>query len=232
VSLPPFGSSQSQSWLNHKKTVNFTTTSVQAVLRSELVDATDEYNSGVTAGWAAARAKVETPAAGTGTSFTVKVPSATQDAQQTLTFSVTKGTPSASGGYAAVSYGGNAVAKIALDDWWNGGYAAGESAVTLSEPTFGSAATGDSNTCTVTASNGESKSVELALAQGGWSGGVCNVYLKSGGADGTNRAQKQVSLPSSGTWAWSNPAQGVAKAQITICGKTYSSTKQIPSGWM
>lgn len=100
--------------------------------RSVYVDAsqvyTDGHTQGYTDGWDAARAKVVPPSAGTGTSFDVKVPSATEDEQQTYTFTIQKGaTPSASG-YASVALSGTVVGRIAIGDWYTAGETAGQTA--------------------------------------------------------------------------------------------------------
>lgn len=50
VSLPTFSTSGGTSWSNHKTTVYFSTPSVSGALKSVTVDATSEYNSGVTSG--------------------------------------------------------------------------------------------------------------------------------------------------------------------------------------
>ncbi|MBQ8707972.1 MAG: hypothetical protein IJ523_07790 [Succinivibrionaceae bacterium] len=270
------------------------------------IAATQYYIDGVaaaeTTGWNAARAKVEAPAQGTGTSFTVKVPSATQNAQDTYTFSITKGATPGSSGYAAVSRLGVVVGRIAIGDWYDAGkdamgvasswndnvltfraaqsstksdsvtitagvscvynstthqytvtgsaiadgeyikttstgsgtaaYDAGEASVTLGTPSWDSVVTNSNNTYTVTASNGESKSQGLYLYAGGWASGARYVYMRTGSAYGTTRARIQVEMPASGTWSWSNPSQGYAQASITIGGKTYTDSHQIPSSWM
>ena len=50
MDLPTFSASGGTSFTNHKTTVNFSTASVSSPLKSVTVDATSEYNSGVTAG--------------------------------------------------------------------------------------------------------------------------------------------------------------------------------------
>ena len=95
------------------------------------IAATQYYIDGVaaaeTAGWSAARAKVEPPAQGTETSFTVKVPSATQGEQQTYTFTMQKGATPGSTGYASVALSGVGVGRIEIGSW----YDAGVSSVTI-----------------------------------------------------------------------------------------------------
>ena len=82
------------------------------------IDASSVY----TDGWDAARAKVVSPSAGTGTSFDVKVPSATEGEQQTFTFTIQKGATPASSGYASVALSGTVVGRIAIGDWYTAGY--------------------------------------------------------------------------------------------------------------
>ena len=81
------------------------------------VDCTNVWNNG----YDAARGYVTMPSAGTGTSFTVKTPNAARNGQDTSTFTITKDTASASGGYASVSYNSATVCRISLSDWWTGG---------------------------------------------------------------------------------------------------------------
>lgn len=83
-------------------------------------------------GWDAARAMLAPPdalATNTGESrnFSVAIPAADRSTETpaTYNFTLVKGTPSANGGYATVSYNGNAVARIDISDWWTAAYAAG-----------------------------------------------------------------------------------------------------------
>lgn len=88
------------------------------------VDASSIYNGG----WkdAAGQWKVS----GGDTSFTIDTASSTAVGEPTSkTFTMTKGTPSATGGKAAVSHNGVAVAQIDISDWWNEGYTAGRDSV-------------------------------------------------------------------------------------------------------
>ncbi len=233
ISLPSFTTSGGTSFSSHKTTVYFSTASVTSgAVASKTVDATSEYNSGYSAGWTAARGQVDPPAAGTETTFSFKVPSATEGEQSSYTYTLSKGTPSADGGDVSVSRSGTVVARISITNWWTKGYEAGEAAVTLGSPTWGSTTTNANNTFTVTASNDESKSQALYLTKGSWSSGSMIVYLRTTSTTGTIRARTTISMPDEGTWAWSNPAQGYARASFTINGKTYSNSKQIPSNWM
>lgn len=139
VSLPSFSTSGGTTFnTSHKTTVYFSTASVTGSLASKEVDASSVYTEGYTqgyadagggqgtysAGWQAALAKVDPPAvisSGTEvTQFTVKVPGATEDTQDTYTFNLTEGTPAASG-YVAVSLSGNPVARIQVGDWYTAG---------------------------------------------------------------------------------------------------------------
>lgn len=85
----------------------------------------DAVASAETNGWNAARAKVVPPSAGTGTSFTVDVPSATQGQTQTYTFEMVKGATPGTSGYASVKFGQVAVARIDISNWYSSGYTAG-----------------------------------------------------------------------------------------------------------
>jgi len=91
------------------------------------IAATQYYIDGVaaaeTTGWNAARAMVEPPAQGDGTSFTVKVPSATQNQQQTYTFTMQKGATPGSTGYASVALAGILVGRIEIGSWYDAGAA-------------------------------------------------------------------------------------------------------------
>jgi len=79
------------------------------------------YNNAMSAQWAAARAKVEMPSKGTGTSFTVKAPSTTQGEQQTYTFTIQKGATPGPSGYASVALGQTVVGRISIGDWYTAG---------------------------------------------------------------------------------------------------------------
>lgn len=82
------------------------------------IDASSVY----TDGWDAARAKVVPPSEGTDTSFTVKVPSATEGEQQTYTFTIQKGQTPGSSGYASVALSGTVVGRIEIGNWYTAGY--------------------------------------------------------------------------------------------------------------
>ena len=81
--------------------------------------------SAETNGWNAARARVAPPSAGTGTSFTVDVPSATQGQTQTYTFTIQKGATPGTSGYASVALGQSVVGRISIGDWYSAGHSAG-----------------------------------------------------------------------------------------------------------
>lgn len=125
-------------------------------------------------GYDIARGYVSMPGSGSGTSFTVKVPKADRTGNESRTFTLTKGTPSASGGYASVSYNSQAVAKISLDDWWSGG----RDSVTVS------AAGWQNGANRVSASNGKSY-VDVTLPSfttsqdTGFTDHKINVYFKT-----------------------------------------------------
>ena len=107
------------------------------------VDGTLRYNDG----WTAARGQVALPGAGTGTSFTVNVPSETVGNQDTATFTIanSSSTPSASG-YANVSYGGNVVGRVNIGGWYSSGVTAGQNAVTVSGAWSGATYTATTST--------------------------------------------------------------------------------------
>lgn len=92
---------------------------------------TQFYKDGVSAAWDAAAALTVPPSDGTGTTFVFKAPKYYEKTQGNwvreqvdYTFTISKGTPSASGGYAAVTLTGHnqPAARIALDDWYNAGW--------------------------------------------------------------------------------------------------------------
>ena len=78
------------------------------------------FTNAMSAQWAAARAKVQMPSQGTETTFTVKVPSATEGEQETKTFTIQTGTP-AENGYASVALDRTVVGRIAIGDWYTAG---------------------------------------------------------------------------------------------------------------
>ena len=110
-------------------------------------------------------------------------------------------------------------------------YSDGQESVTLGSPTWATTDTTYYNVYSVLASNGNEQAQALYLTSGSWSNGTQRVYLRTDSTGGTARAHLDVSMPSSGTWVWSNPAAGYAKAQITVGGRIYSDSHKIPSGW-
>lgn len=96
-------------------------------VNAAVLDVSSVYNSG----WNDAVGKVKMPSAVAAgeevTSFDVVVPNETVGKDITRTFTLATGTPAASG-YAAVSYGNYAVARISIGNWYTSGYSAGETA--------------------------------------------------------------------------------------------------------
>lgn len=90
-------------------------------------------------------------------------------------------------------------------------------AVTLDNPTWGSGLS-SSNTYTVTASNGASRSQMVSLSQGSWSSGTKTVYLS---AAGSYVAKTDVNLPASGTWGSTRTGLNNLHVTFTLAGKTY-----------
>ena len=155
VSLPTFSTSGGTSWSSHKTTVYFSTPSVSGALKSVTVDATSEYNSGVTsgknavtlsaAGW---KGSSNVVSASNGKSVTVRLPTFSTSGgtswsnnKTTVYFS----TPSVSGALASKTVDATSV--------YNAGYTAGEDSVTLSASGW------SGNVNTITASNGKSMTV-------------------------------------------------------------------------
>lgn len=126
------------------------------------------------------------------------------------------------------------IETVDASDVYASGETAGAAGVSLADPVWGNTTTDSNNSFTVTASNGESKSQGLYLTAGSWSSGSRYVYMRTGSSSGTSRARLTVSMPaiSDASWSWSNPAKGVAMASVTIGGRTYSNSHQIPSSWM
>ena len=122
---------------------------------------TQYYQDGVSAaysdGWDAARAMVAPPSQGTGTTFTFKAPSATEDTQETYTFTIQKGSTPGSTGYASVALNGTLVGHVSIGDWYDTGYTDGQDSVTLSASGW----TGPNGRNTITATNGETLVVAL-----------------------------------------------------------------------
>lgn len=113
------------------------------------------------------------------------------------------------------------------DQAYQDGLADGGSAVTLSSSWTGSN-TNSYNTFNVSASNGESASASVYLAQGSWSSGSKTVYMRSGSSSGTNRARITVDMPSnsdvsSSSWSIS-PKIATQTVTVTIGGRQYSHT--------
>ena len=122
------------------------------------------YTNAMSAQWAAARAKVEMPSQGTDTTFTVKVPSATEGEQETKTFTIQKGATPASSGYASVALSGTVVGRIAIGDWYDAGYSSGYSSGKsdgASGVYFYSTGLWSNGSRTITLSNGKSTTVSI-----------------------------------------------------------------------
>lgn len=102
--------------------------------RTFTVDATDRWN----AGYDDAKIKVGMPdAAGSGEvmTFKVKVPNDARNGQDERTFTLSKGTPAASG-YAVVSLAGTGiVGRISIGDWYSSGWTAAYNSVDGHYPT-------------------------------------------------------------------------------------------------
>lgn len=179
-------------------------------------------------GWNAAKDAIEPPltaAANTEvTTMEVTVPAESDGTSYTTTkhtirlFKTT--TPSASGGWASVSYNGNVVGRISLNDWWD--------AVGLTESwaKTGAQVTDRTNTYTVSAPNktdgtARSKSVHLRLLAAGWSNGTNRVNLRKAADTGDIMAFVDVTVtPSLAVKSWigaNAPASGytVPSGQIT-----------------
>lgn len=62
-----------------------------------------------------------------------------------------------------------------------------------------------------------------------WSSGKKTITLRGGG---TPLGAKEISMPGTASWKWSNPAQAYVQASVTIGGKTYTASKKIDSGWL
>ena len=211
-------------------------------LVSRTINASGVFAQGEAAGWNDgyddARDYISMPSAGTGTSFTVGIPNAARTGQETHTFTITKGTPSASGGYASVSYNNGAVCRIALDDWWSGGAAS----VTVSSITRNSSDQhNNDHTISVyakaTASNGATRNQTLTVDatteyNGGWSGCYATVGLNSTTATTLNYGESVTvyaqAKASSGASSKTNVASRkiTAPAAVTISSITRNSSDQ------
>ena len=100
--------------------------------------------------------------------------------------------------------------------------------VTLDGPTWGSGSSSNSNTFTVTASNGASKSQALYLDQDSWANGSKYVYLSHTDSSASNRvARISVSIPTSWTWG----SMGSGSGETTGVTKNYSVSKAMTYCW-
>jgi len=100
--------------------------------------------------------------------------------------------------------------------------------VTLDDPTWGSGSSSNSNTFTVTASNGASKSQAVYLDQDSWANGSKYVYLSHTDSSASNRvARISVSIPT--TWTWGSMGSG--SGETTGVTKNYSVSKAMTYCW-
>ena len=177
INLPTFSSSQS-GWSSHKKTVYFSTPSVDGALKTEVVDATSEYNAGANdvtisaAGW---RNGSNVVSASNGMSVTVDLPyfsssqSAWSNHQKTVYFS----TPSVDGSLKTET--------VDATSEYEAGVISGGNDVTFSAAGW----RGSSNV--VSASNGKSLTINLpdfSSSQSGWSNHQKTFYFSTPSVDG------------------------------------------------
>ena len=148
---------------------------------------TQYYQSGVSAaetdGWNKARAKVAFPniaVSDLSSTFTVKVPSATEGQEETRTFEMVTGTP-ASSGYATVALipagggSGNAVGRIDIGSWYREGYTQGTIDAGGSYQSGYSTGVTDAKTA-----------VAAALGNAGWNSSLVNTQIYAS-LDTTNK---------------------------------------------
>ena len=210
---------------NHLAYATVSAPGVTGPLKMWTIDTSGEYSAGETAGWNtgydAARAYVSMPGAGTGTSFTVEVPNAARTGAETHTFTITKGTPSASGGYAAVSYNNGAVCRISLSDWWTGG----ANSVTVS------AAGWQNGANRVSASNGEYVDVSLpsftASQDNSFTSHKKNVYFYTASVTGPLKTEEvdATSEYNAGVTAGNTAGYNSAKLSGSFSGAIWTVTK-------
>lgn len=200
------------------------------------IDASGVYSNG----WAAARAKVSPPGSGTGTSFEVKVPSATLGEDYTYTFTIQKGANPASSGYASVALSGTVVGRIAIGDW----YTAGRNSVTVAnsdivrdgDDYYNSSTHNTTIYIEATASNGaqgtQSFTVSGASAySAGQTNGASGVDFYSTGSwtNGsrtitlTNSKTTSVSIPTTGTWSSAKTADKQYSVTVIVGGRSLTS---------
>lgn len=108
---------------------------------------------------------------------------------------------------------------------YNAGYEAGAAAstVTLNAPTWSGGYSDYSNTYTVSASNGASKSQTVYLTESQWASGKCTVYLRTGSLGGARRASIGVNIPDPTNWSIQYNASGET-VSFTVGGKSFTHT--------
>lgn len=174
-----------------------------SVGRTFTVDATDRWNDG----YDNAKRKVVMPSAaasGEVTTFTALVPNDARNGQVTKTFTLSKGTPAASG-YASVSLAGTGVVgRIDISDWYTGG----QNSVNVVAGTWTTRAVGEAGRayCTFSPSAGTGASYTLYTAfqfANGDSYGYTEIYtsVSDSAAGGTLTKVKGAALQmTAGGW--------------------------------
>lgn len=162
-------------------------------------------SAGQTTGWTNAYNKVSWPGAGTGSSITVKAPSAsssTTGGQQSTTYTL-----STDGTYAYIKTGAVTVARVS------------NTGVTISSVTA-PAGTSTSATVTATASNGNTGTCTVSVDNTAiGSNGGCYAQAKIGS---TVIARKWISMPSSATWSSYWPSTNVISVTCQVGGTSYT----------
>ena len=142
-------------------------------------------------GWDAAYAKVVPPSQGTGTSFDVKVPDATQGNQHTYSFTIQKGSTPASAGYASVALNGTVVGRISIGDWYDAGVLAGEGEFTLASVTL----QGSTDSVYVEASSGGADYYQADSAVTYYEAGTPITYYQGNGSYVYGRGDSEYVTP-------------------------------------
>ena len=198
-------------------------------------------------GWTAAVGKLSRPAAGTSSLFSATVPGSKYDTASQWSFSVTKDSPSSSGGYANVWHYGSVVGRVDISNWYTSGRTQGQKDVTVTQTWSGRTLTVSKNTPSGTTSTTYEMSIEWDSAhtadnygnfklmvngnkQGTAVAVNCNtIYQKgvtAGTANGRTLGRNDVSVVTS----WSGRDLAIIK-RVSGVGDTTVQTLSFSVGW-
>ena len=159
-------------------------------------------------------------------------PSTVDGSADSRTYTLTKGTPAATGGYVSVSRSGTVIARIDISNWWDDGYAKGlEDGGSGGSYNDGWAAaygkmswpgTGYTTSFSIgypSSTVGNSTSKTYYVVENAWSSGSKLIRVRD--ANFTYVSEKTVTIPDATNWNISYNASGCT-VTFSVGGKSFS----------